>query len=78
MHENPIQVLLLEFTGPGMKLKARCRIEDYMEKRVSEDRLNTAIYKALINANIATPSSDIITHFADQRNVITISKKGEN
>lgn len=49
-----------------------------MEKRVSEDRLNTAIYKALINANIATPSSDIITHFADQGNVITISKKGED
>jgi len=37
-----------------------------------------AIYKGLINANIAMPSSDIIIHFADQGNVLTISKKDEN
>lgn len=78
MHENPIQVLLLEFTGSGMKLKARCWIEDYVETRISEDRLNTVIYKALINANIAMPSSDVIIHFADKENVLTIPKKNEN
>ncbi|WP_440948075.1 hypothetical protein ACSAZL_07500 [Methanosarcina sp. T3] len=78
MHENPIQVLLLEFTGSGMRFKARYRIGDYVETRVSEDRLNAAIYKALINANIAMPSSDIIIHFADQGTELTISRKDEN
>nr|WP_269849949.1 mechanosensitive ion channel domain-containing protein [Methanosarcina horonobensis] len=78
MYENPVQVLLLEFTGSGMKFKARCWIENYVETRVSEDRLNTAIYKALINANIAMPSSDIIIHFADQGIELTISKKDDN
>ncbi len=63
MHEKPIQVLLLGFTGSGVKFKVRCWIEDYVEIRVSEDKLNTAIYKALINADIMMPSSDVIVHF---------------
>ncbi|KKH94667.1 hypothetical protein EO95_18450 [Methanosarcina sp. 1.H.T.1A.1] len=52
MHEQPVQALLLRFTGSGVEFKARCGIENYVEIWVSEDRLNTAIYKALINANI--------------------------
>lgn len=78
MHESPVQVLLLEFTGSGMKFKARCWIENYMETRISEDRLNTAIYKALITENIAMPSSDIIIHFADQGIELAVSKKDES
>lgn len=74
MHEQPIQALLLEFTGSGVKFKARCWIENYVETRVSEDRLNTAIYKALINANILMPSSDIIVHFADQDKELKFSE----
>lgn len=78
MQENPVQVLLLEFTESGIKFKARCWIENFVETRISEDKLNTVIYKALINANIAMPSSDIIIHFADQGSALTISKKDGN
>ncbi|AKB32885.1 Potassium efflux system KefA protein [Methanosarcina siciliae HI350] len=78
MHEQPIQALLLEFTGSGVRFKARCWIENYVETRVSEDRLNTAIYKALINANILMPSSDIIVHFADRDKELKISRQGKD
>jgi small-conductance mechanosensitive channel len=49
MHDKPIQVLLSEFTEFGAKLKVRCWIENFVETRISEDKLNTAIYKVLIN-----------------------------
>jgi small-conductance mechanosensitive channel len=74
MQENPVQVLLLEFTESGIKFKARCWIENFVETRISEDKLNTVIYKALINANITMPSSDIVVHFADQKTELTSSK----
>jgi hypothetical protein len=39
---------------------------------------NTAIYKALINANIAMPSYDVIIHFADQETELTVSNPARN
>jgi len=78
MQENPVQVLLLEFTESGIKFKARCWIENFVETRISEDKLNTVIYKALINANIAMPSSDIVVHFANQETELKASKQSEN
>ncbi|KKH48194.1 hypothetical protein EO93_10335 [Methanosarcina sp. 1.H.A.2.2] len=78
MHEQPVQALLLRFTGSGVEFKARCWIENYVETRVSEDKLNTAIYKALINANILMPSSDIIVHISDQENELKISRLGRD
>jgi small-conductance mechanosensitive channel len=78
MHEEPMQALLLEFTESGVKFKARCWIENYVETRVSQDKLNTAIYKALIKGNILMPSSDIVVHFADQDNELKISGKNRN
>ncbi|WP_406656460.1 mechanosensitive ion channel domain-containing protein [Methanolobus sp. ZRKC2] len=65
MQDKPVQALLLEFTESGVKFRARCWIEDYVETRLSEDKLNTAIYKTLISKNIAMPSSDIVVYFAD-------------
>ncbi len=74
MQESPVQVLLLEFTESGIKFKSRCWIENFVETRISEDKLNTVIYKALINANIAMPSSDIVVRFANQETELTASK----
>jgi MscS family membrane protein len=68
-------VLLLEFTRSEVKFKVRCWIENFVETRISEDRLNTAIYKALINANIVMPSPDIIVHFADVNTDLIISRR---
>lgn len=78
MQESPVQVLLLEFTESGIKFKARCWIENFVETRISEDKLNTVIYKALIDANIAMPSSDIVVRFANQETELTASKSNEN
>ncbi|WP_230628097.1 mechanosensitive ion channel family protein [Methanosarcina mazei] len=74
MQERPVQALLFEFTESGIKFRVRCWIEDYVETRVSEDRLNTAVYKALIDKKIAMPSSYLVFYFAnpeDNRMVYT-------
>ncbi len=78
MHDKPIQALISHFTEFGVELKVRCWIENFVDTRISEDRLNTAIYKALINANIAVPSFHTIIHFVNQENGSTISKHGDN
>ncbi len=75
MHDKPIQALLFDFTEFGVKFKVRCWIENYVETRISEDRLNTAIYKALINAGVPVPSLHTIIHFTDQENKATVSKE---
>jgi len=75
-HDKPIQVLLLEFTESGVKFKVRCWIENFVETRISGDRLNTVIYKTMINADIAMPFSDIIVHFADFKTDFDIFQTG--
>jgi small-conductance mechanosensitive channel len=75
MHDKPIQVLFLEFTESGVKFTVRCWIENFVETRISEDRLNTAIYKALINADIVMPSSTVIIYFADREADLTFSRR---
>lgn len=75
MQDKPIQALLFDFTEFGVKFKVRCWIENFVETRISEDRLNTAIYKALINANIAVPSLHTIIHFAYKDNESAIQEQ---
>ena len=78
MQDKPIQAHLFDFTEFGVKFKVRCWIENFVETRILEDRLNTAIYKALINAGIAAPSLHNIVHFADRENELTISRNGND
>lgn len=78
MHDKPIQALLFDFTEFGVKFKVRCWIENFVETRISEDRLNTAIYKAMINAGIAVPSLHNIIHFADPENESIIFRQGND
>jgi small-conductance mechanosensitive channel len=68
MKDKPVQALLFDFTEFGVKFKVRCWIENFVETRILEDRLNTAIYKALTNAGVAVPSLHTIIHFTDQEN----------
>jgi small-conductance mechanosensitive channel len=77
LHEKPVQVLLLKFTDHGVKLKVRCWIENYMETRISEDRLNTAIYTALIGKKVAMPSSELIIYFGNPEDKKIIFESGE-
>jgi len=74
MHDKPIQVLLSEFTEFGSKFKVKCWIENFVETRISEDKLNTAIYKVLINEGITMPSLHTIIQLDDQENESTISR----
>jgi MscS family membrane protein len=75
MQERPVQALLFKFTESGIKFRVRCWIEDYVETRISEDRLNTAIYKALINKKIAMSSSDLVVYFANPEDNRIVSRK---
>lgn len=75
MHEKRIDVLLCEFMEFGVKFRVRCWIENYVDARILEDRLNTTIYKALVNANIPTPCSNIRIQIADQENREIISRQ---
>jgi MscS family membrane protein len=75
MQDKPIQALLCDFTEFGVKFKVRCWIENFVETRISEDRLNTAIYKTLRNKGIAVPSLHTIIHFTDQKNEGKVSKE---
>ncbi|MGB9131286.1 MAG: mechanosensitive ion channel family protein [Methanosarcina sp.] len=75
MQDKPIQALLFDFTEFGVKFKVRCWIENFTETKISEDRLNTAIYKALTNAGIAVPALHIIIQFVGQENKGTVSKE---
>lgn len=65
MHEEPVQALLLEFSGSGVKFKVRCWIENYVDIRVSLDQLNTAIYKALQDGDIELSTYNIVVGFSD-------------
>ena len=78
MQDKPIQALLFDFTEFGVKFKVRCWIENFVETRISEDRLNTTIYKALTNAGISVPSLHTIIHFTDQENKLTVSKENDD
>jgi small-conductance mechanosensitive channel len=78
MHNKPIEAYMFRLTEFGVEFKVRCWIESYVERDVSENRLNTIIYKALKNANIAMHCSDIMIHFSDQENRPTISREGND
>ena len=75
MKDKPIQALLFDFTEFGVKFKVRCWIENFVETKISEDRLNTAIYKALTNAGVVVPSLHTIIHFIEPENKATVSKE---
>lgn len=53
IHDKSIQALLYGFTEFGVQFKVRCWIENYVGTRISENRRNKAIYKALTGAGIS-------------------------
>jgi len=67
IRHKPAQVLFLGFTEQGITLRVRCWIENYMETRILEDRLNTVVYNALINTDVKMPSSITTVEFKDNK-----------
>lgn len=78
MHNKPIEAYMFRLTEFGVEFKVRCWIESYVERDVSENRLNTIIYKALKNANIEMPRYDVMIHSSDQENRPTSSREGND
>ncbi|MDQ1254348.1 MAG: MscS family rane protein [Euryarchaeota archaeon] len=75
MHNKPTEAYIYKYTEFGVEFLVRCWIESFVEKEVSENQLNTIIYKALKNANIGMPRYDVMIHSSDQKNRSTISRQ---
>ncbi len=50
-------------------------IEDYVDIRISEDRLNMAIYKALISKNITMPAPERVIYFTSPEDSRSVPRK---
>jgi MscS family membrane protein len=61
MHDKPIEALMLEFGESALTFRVRCWIENYVETRRVLDQMNSALYRALCNAeiNIPAPRRDV-------------------
>ncbi len=55
MQEERIEALFMEFGDSALIFRVRCWIEHYVETRRIIDKLNTTLYAALNEANIAIP-----------------------
>ncbi|MDX1520127.1 MAG: mechanosensitive ion channel family protein [Anaerolineae bacterium] len=62
MDEKPVEALFLEFQESALLFRVRCWIEHYVETRRIMDKLNTAIYKALQEAEIEIPLPQRAVH----------------
>lgn len=62
MKTKPIEALFLEFQDSGLLFRVRCWIEHYVETRRVIDKLNTALYKALTEAQIEIPFPQTVVH----------------
>ena len=55
MHDKPVEALMLEFSDSALIFRVRCWIEHYVETRRVMDKMNTALYNALRQAEIEVP-----------------------
>lgn len=62
MHEKPIEALLLEFGDSALIFRVRCWIEHYVETRRVMDKMNSALYRTLSDAEIVIPMPQRSVH----------------
>ncbi len=62
MHEKPVEALMLEFGDSALVFRVRCWIENYIETRRVIDKMNSALYKALNQAEIIIPMPQRAVH----------------
>ncbi len=55
MQDERIEALFLQFGDSALIFRVRCWIEHYVETRRIMDKLNTALYQALNEADIEIP-----------------------
>jgi small-conductance mechanosensitive channel len=55
MQDEQIEALFLNFGDSALEFRVRCWIENYVETRRIVDKMNTALYYALQEANISIP-----------------------
>lgn len=67
MTEQRIEALFLEFGDSSLNFRVRCWIEHYVETRRIIDKMNTALYRALNEANIEIPFPQRDLHLVSSR-----------
>ncbi len=68
MQDERVEALFLEFQDSGLLFRVRCWIEHYIETRRVIDKMNTAIYQALNEANIEIPFPQRVVHMYNSGN----------
>jgi len=67
MKEERVEALFLEFGDSALNFRVRCWIEDYIETRRILDKMNSALYKALAEAQIEIPFPQRDLHLVSSR-----------
>ena len=57
--DRPVEALFLEFGESALIFRVRWWLESYVDTRRMFDRVNTALYKALEEANIKLPAPQL-------------------
>jgi small-conductance mechanosensitive channel len=64
--ERPVEALFLEFGDSAMIFRVRWWLESYVDTRRMFDRVNTALYTALAEANIELPFPQLDVHMKSE------------
>jgi small-conductance mechanosensitive channel len=62
LSDRPVEALFLEFGDSAMIFRVRWWLESYVDTRRMFDRVNTALYKALAEAEIELPAPQLEVH----------------
>jgi small-conductance mechanosensitive channel len=77
MKNKPIEALFLEFQDSGLLFRVRCWIEHFVETRRVIDKLNTALYKGLNEADIEIPFPQRVVHIYNNGAATEIAASNE-
>lgn len=56
LKDKPIQVLFIDFGNSSMTIRVRWWIDTYSDKRMMQDKVNTALQDAIDKSGIVSPN----------------------
>lgn len=79
LEDHPVEALFLEFGDSALIFRVRWWLDSYEDTRRMFDRVNTAIYSALLREDIELPypQRDVHHYFDDSRGTIKITQVSE-
>jgi len=66
LQDHPVEALFLEFGDSALIFRVRWWLDSYVDTRRMFDRVNTAIYNALNEANIQLPNPQLDVHLKNE------------